>query len=49
MRAIITIEETDLGYSFMIAKDGDIALSGVAADFGQAWEFCSVWADGETE
>lgn len=49
MRAIITIEETDLGYGFIVAKDGDIALSGVAGTFAQAWEFCSVWAEGETE
>ena len=49
MKAIISIEETDEGYGFTVAQDGRIALNGVAASFGQAWEFCSVWADGETE
>jgi hypothetical protein len=49
MRAIITFEETEEGYRFTIASNGQIALSGTAATFQQAWEFCSVWADGEAE
>jgi len=52
LRAIITIEATDDGYQFTVAHDGKIALSGTALTFAQAWEFCSVWADGaevETE
>lgn len=52
MRAIITIEATDDGYQFTVAHDGKIALSGTAMTFAQAWEFCSVWAEGaevETE
>jgi hypothetical protein len=49
LNAIISIEETEEGYRFTIAQDGRIALSGQATSFQQAWEFCSVWADGETE
>lgn len=47
MNAIITIDETDEGYRFTVAANGQIALSGVALSLQQAWEFCSVWADGE--
>lgn len=49
MKAIITLDEVDEGYRFTVASEGKIALSGVAVSFGQAWEFCSVWAEGETE
>jgi hypothetical protein len=49
LKAIITLDEVEEGYRFTIAHDGQIALNGIASSFAQAWEFCSVWADGETE
>lgn len=46
LNAIITIAETDYGYRFTIAANGEIALSGLAGTLAQAWEFCTVWAEG---
>jgi hypothetical protein len=49
MRAIVTFEETKTGYSFTIAKDGAICVSGEAESFMQAWDYCNVWAMAEIE
>jgi hypothetical protein len=49
MRAIVTFEETKTGYSFTIAKDGAICVSGEAESFTQAWDYCNVWAMAEIE
>jgi hypothetical protein len=46
LNAIITIDETDEGYRFTVAANGQIALTGMALSLQQAWEFCTVWADG---
>jgi hypothetical protein len=46
LNAIITIDETDEGYRFTVAANGQIALTGMAITLQQAWEFCSVWAEG---
>ncbi len=46
MNAIITIDETDEGDRFTVAANGQIALTGMALSLTQAWEFCSVWAEG---
>ena len=46
LNAIITIDETEEGYRFTVAANGQIALSGMAVTLQQAWEFCSVWAEG---
>lgn len=49
MKAIITLDQVDEGYRFTVASEGLIVIQGVANSFGQAWEFCSVWAEGESD
>ena len=49
MNAIISIEATDDGYRFTVAAEGKIVIQGLANSFSQAWEFCSVWAEGESD
>jgi hypothetical protein len=46
LNAIITIKEDEEGFRFTVAANGKIALSGVAVSLAQAWEFCTVWAEG---